>query len=157
MNSAFHFEVKGISTRVCKQFFKATLGINDRPIRTALTKKNDTGFLEADLRGKHGKQPTVDPEVKDSVRQFIKSVQRIESHYLRAQSNCEYIEGGRNLADIYRDYKEQQERQELPFANSVMFNRIFNNEFKISFYSPKNISATNAKRIKMLMMKEDKS
>lgn len=65
---------------MCKQFFKATLDINDRPIRTALMKKNDTGFIAGDMRGKHGKQPTVDPEIKESVRRFINSIPRIESH-----------------------------------------------------------------------------
>lgn len=137
LNSAFYFEVSKTRIRVCKTFFKATLDINDRPIRTALTKKTETGFLEGDMRGKHGNQPTVDIEIKDGVRNFIKAIPRIESHYLRAQSTREYIESGKSLADLYRDYKEDRERQQLPFANLVMFNRIFNGEFNISFYVPK--------------------
>ncbi|CAG9769320.1 unnamed protein product [Ceutorhynchus assimilis] len=137
MNTAFYFDVNSNRIRVCKKFFKATLDINDRPIRTTVMKKSDTGFLFQDRRGKHGKQPVVAPEIKDSVRRFISAIPRIESHYLRAQTTREYIEGGKSSADLYRDYKEERERHHLPIANSVMFNRIFNGEFNISFYAPK--------------------
>ena len=137
MNSAFYFEVDGNRIRVCKRFFKATLNINDRPIRTALEKKTEKGFLTDDKRGKHGNQPKVNPEIKESVRTFINAIPRIESHYLRAQTTREYIDSSKNLADLHRDYKDDREKQQLPFANSVMFNRIFNGEYNISFFVPK--------------------
>ncbi|CAG9760932.1 unnamed protein product [Ceutorhynchus assimilis] len=116
---------------------KSTLDLNDRPIRTALKKKTENGFLESDKRGKHGKHPTVDPSIKESVRAFIDKIPRVESHYLRAQTKREYIESGKSLADLHRDYKEERQSQQLGYANSVMFNRIFNGEFNIGFYSPK--------------------
>lgn len=56
---------------------------------------------------------------------------------MRAQTSREYIEGNKSLADLYRDYRDDCERQHLPFAHSVMFNRIFNGEFNISFFVPK--------------------
>lgn len=56
----------------------STLDLNDRPIRTALAKKMETGFVDSDKRGKHGKQPVVDPEIKDSVRKFINAIPRVE-------------------------------------------------------------------------------
>ncbi|CAH1974850.1 unnamed protein product [Acanthoscelides obtectus] len=133
LNSAFYFEENGEKIRVYKKLFKATLDINDRPIRTDLVKRNGSGNVESDMRGKHVHQKTVAPEVKDSVRKFIKAILRIESHYLGAQTTREFIECGKSLADIYRDYKEDQERQQLPYANYVMFNRIFITEFNISF------------------------
>ncbi|CAG9764545.1 unnamed protein product [Ceutorhynchus assimilis] len=108
----------------------ATLDINNRPIRTTVMKKSDTGFLSQDRRGKHGKQLVLAPEIKDSVRRFIRAIPTIESHYLRAQTTREYIEGGKSLADLYRVYKEERERHHLPIANS-------DGEFNISFYAPK--------------------
>ncbi|KAG5887379.1 hypothetical protein JTB14_036256 [Gonioctena quinquepunctata] len=110
LNSAFYLHVKGTRLRVCKTFFKATLDINDRPIRTALSKKTDNGFLEPDGRGKHDHQPTVDPEIKVSIKTFINSIPRIESHYLRAQTTREFIESSKCSADLHRDYKEERER-----------------------------------------------
>ena len=45
---------------VCKLFFKNTLDINDRNIRTVMEKKgkNATAIFDDDQRGKHKKFPT---------------------------------------------------------------------------------------------------
>lgn len=53
MNSAFYFTINDNRIRVCKTFFKATLDVNDRPIRTTLMKKTESGFLDNDQRGRH--------------------------------------------------------------------------------------------------------
>ena len=136
-NHAFHFTVEQQKIRVCKFFFKNTLSINDRPIRTVISKSEGDGFLQPDCWGKHGHHKQVDITVKESVRRFIGTIPRVESHYLRAQTTREYIEGGRSLADIYRDYQQQcMENNEVP-ASETMFSRIFNYEFNISFFVPK--------------------
>jgi len=47
-NNSFHFEVNQIRIRVCKNFFKATLCINDRPLRTVIEKQDSfTGKIIA--------------------------------------------------------------------------------------------------------------
>lgn len=69
--------------------------------------------------------------------QFINSIPRVESHYLRAQTTREYITSERSLADIYRDYKDSRHAQELPFASESTFQRIFNTQFNIGFFCPK--------------------
>ncbi|XP_028163360.1 uncharacterized protein LOC114354942 [Ostrinia furnacalis] len=51
-NFACYFSVGNKKIRVCKTFFKATLDISDRTIRTVIQKTTDTGNLE-DRRGKH--------------------------------------------------------------------------------------------------------
>ncbi|XP_047513909.1 uncharacterized protein LOC125055490 [Pieris napi] len=137
LNSAYYFEIDGVKIRVCKDFFKATLSVCDRYIKTALSKKRDDGFIDADARGKHGNQRKIDSEVKDSVFNFINSIPRIESHYLRAQTTREYISCEKCLADLYRDYKNLREQNNLPPASASTFSRIFNEEFNISFYVPK--------------------
>ncbi|XP_057662714.1 uncharacterized protein LOC130897815 [Diorhabda carinulata] len=78
MNRAFYFDVHNVRMRVCKQFFMATLDINARTIQTAFSKKSSTGFVAEDRRGKHNNHPTVDPEIKESVPQFINSIPRNE-------------------------------------------------------------------------------
>lgn len=113
--------------------------MSNKAIQTALSKKTELGVVLADLRGKHGHQPTIDPQVKQSVIDliFINSIPRIESHYLRAQTTREFIPSDKSLADIYRDYKQLREKDGLAFATSSTFNRIFNTEFNISFFVPK--------------------
>jgi hypothetical protein len=156
LNSAFFFEVNGQRIRVCKTFFSNTLDFKERSIRTVLAKKTDTGFLEEEKRGKHGKQPTVDPEIKESVRSFIRNIPRIESHYLRAQTTREFIESGKNLSDLYRDYKEERENEGKKYANQVMFNRIFNTDFNISFFIPKKDQCDFCERMKNCVDDEKK-
>ncbi|XP_060810179.1 uncharacterized protein LOC106142604 isoform X1 [Amyelois transitella] len=137
LNTAFHFQVNDDHIRVCKTFFKNTLAINDRPIATALAKKTESGLIDEELRGKHGKQRTIEPEVYDGVKNFINAIPRVESHYLRAQTSREYIQGDKSLADLYRDYKSKCTEQDLPFSSASTFNRIFNKDFNISFHTPK--------------------
>ncbi|KAL4131539.1 hypothetical protein QTP88_008833 [Uroleucon formosanum] len=104
LNSSFYFEMNGSKVRVCKTFFKSTLDLNDRVIKTALSKKTELGVIEGELRGKHSNQPTIDPQIKQSVLDFINSIPRIESHYLRAQTTREFISSDKCLADLYREY-----------------------------------------------------
>ena len=92
LNTAFYFVLDGLLIRVCKKIFKSTLDLNDRPIKTALSKKSYSGFIAGELRGKHGNHPTISSEVKESVRNSINSIPRVESHYLRAQTTREYIQ-----------------------------------------------------------------
>lgn len=137
LNTAFYFEINGSKTRVCKPFFKSTLDLSYKAIKTALSKKTESGVIECDLRGKHNHHPTIDPQIRQSVKDFINSIPRIESHYLRAQTTREFIASDKSLADIYRDYKNRREGDGLPAATSSTFNRIFNTEFNISFFVPK--------------------
>ncbi|CAG9831298.1 unnamed protein product [Diabrotica balteata] len=56
-NHAFYFKKNGEKRRVCKPFFRNTLGINDRPIRTVISKMSKTSAgidIEGEKRGKHG-------------------------------------------------------------------------------------------------------
>lgn len=88
-------------------------------------------------RGKHKDHKKLDFEIKQSVRNHINSIPRIESHYLRAQTTREYIEGGKSLADLYRDYSSLRIEKQYPqekIANLTMYSRIFNTEFNISFF-----------------------
>nr|CAI5821986.1 unnamed protein product [Callosobruchus analis] len=114
-NHAFYFILNNQKVRVCKYFFKATLAINDRPIRTVAQKKllASTGqIIEPDKRGRHGKHPKL-----DTTRQFI--------------------EGGKTIADLHRDYMLLCEEKKLRSVNYNMYSKIFNEEFNISFFVPK--------------------
>ncbi|KAJ8949762.1 hypothetical protein NQ314_008115 [Rhamnusium bicolor] len=136
-NKAFYFQKKkNNNIRVCKNFLKATLDITDRNIRTIVSKNND-GFLNADLRGKHEKHKTVSEAIKNGVRNHISSIPRIESHYLRAQTEKQYIEGGKTIAQLHRDYKIECEEHGKPCATLTMYTRIFNYEFNLAIFVPK--------------------
>lgn len=146
-NQAFHFEVNDIKVRVCKVFFTHTLGISDRVVRTVINKTND-GFLEAEKRGKHGKQKKIDESIKEGIIKHINSIPRIESHYLRAQTTREFIDGGKTLSDIHRDYQETCKSEGRQFGNYTMFSRIFRGNFNISFFTPKKDQCSSCEQYK---------
>ncbi|CAG5021508.1 unnamed protein product [Parnassius apollo] len=108
-----------------------------KAIQTALSKVSESGVIQGALRGKHGHQPTIDPQIKQSVIDFINSIPKIESHYSRAQTKRQYISSEKSLADIYRDYKQLREKDGLAIATSSTFNRILNTEFNTSFFITK--------------------
>lgn len=136
-NHAFYFVIDSTEIRVCKLFLKATLDINDRPIRTVISKKDQNGFVEADLRGKHGKHPKIDDDLTRRIIRHINSIPRIESHYLREQTEREYIDGSKTISDLYRDFKQDQINENKSFGAYSYYLNIFNKRFNIGFFQPK--------------------
>jgi hypothetical protein len=137
LNNAYYFELNETRFRVCKHFFKATLDINDHTIRTVISKKGIPTSLQTELRGKHTKHRKISDELKTDVRKHIDSIPRIESYYLRAQTTREYITGGYSLSILWRDYRDDCIIAGRPHVNLVMYSKIFNDEYNISFFTPK--------------------
>lgn len=138
-NNAFYFYLRGEKVRVCKTFFQNTLGITDRPIRTVLEKQNKVGgvLLEEDNRGKHSNHAKVDDEIRKSIKEHIDSIPKMESHYCRANTSKEFIDGSRSIVDIHKDYVEICKSKEHPYGNYTLFYRIFTEEYNLSFFQPK--------------------
>lgn len=138
-NNAFYFKLGNENFRVCKQFFMATLSINARIIRTVIKKQTDSvgPIVEPESRGKHQNHQKVSEEIKNGVRAHIEGIPRMESHYCRSGTKKEYIEGGKTVADLHRDYVESCKDLNRPYANYLMYFNIFKEEFNISFHVPK--------------------
>ncbi|CAG9772069.1 unnamed protein product [Ceutorhynchus assimilis] len=139
-NNAYYFVVDDKNIRVCKFFFMATLSINNRVIQTVIMKQKhcESGKVVAsDKRGKHGNHHKVDEEIKNGIRHHIKSIPRVESHYCRSHSKKEYIEGNKTMADLHRDYKKLCVDQNTAAGNYIIYCKIFNEEFNITFHLPK--------------------
>lgn len=141
-NRGFYFTVNQERIRVCKVFFKATLDISDRAIKTVVQKTIEScGIISSDNRGKHKNHKSLDPKIKEGVRKHINSIPRIESHYYccDADSKREYIHGGVTIADLHKEYSNELKEEGAPYANYLMYNHIFKNEFNISFFQPKKV------------------
>lgn len=135
-NIAYYFTIDESRIRVCKQFFMKTLDIGDKFIRNCWKKIDECGVLEKEKRGKHTKKK-VDDGLKEQVRAHIRSFPKIESHYLRAQTSKEYLDGSLTIAEMYRLYTENQVRNKLPAVKLNVYREIFNTEFNLSFFVPK--------------------
>lgn len=135
-NIAYYFTISEEKVRVCKQFFMKTISVGDKMIRNCWKKVNDCGVIEKDRRGKHTKHKVSDA-MKDEVRQHIGKFPKVESHYLRAQTKKEYLDGSLTIAEMYRMYVEEQKSKSLSCVKHKMYADIFNNEFNLSFFQPK--------------------
>lgn len=68
--------------------------------------KKVNGITIEDRRGKHNNHKRVDEKIKNSIREHINSIPRMESHYRRQDSTREYISEDKCLSDFYRDFKK---------------------------------------------------
>lgn len=136
-NKTFHFTVDNTMIRVCKTFYKATLDISNRMILTTQNKIKDNDFSLNDFRGRHQNHKKIDPELRAAIIQHINSIPKIESHYVRASSTKEYIEGSKTIKDLYNDFKENQEKNNKDAGTYITYYKIFTSEFNLSFFQPK--------------------
>jgi len=61
-NHAFYFTIINNKIRVCKQFFKFTSNISDRPIRI-MCSKTAGGIISVDFGGNHGRHFHLDENI----------------------------------------------------------------------------------------------
>lgn len=125
--------------QVCKVMFLATLDISDGQITTA-TKK---GKGSPDKRGRNPRGPsmTVNPALKQSVRDHLQSLPRIPSHYVRKDSQREYLTGNlesiAQLHEIYLEWMQENSPNVQEVASYRQYSDIFNTEFNIGFFLAK--------------------
>lgn len=151
-NALFYLEVGGKRERVCKVMFKSTFAISNNFISTVLKKCDNNGFTGEEARGKHGKQKKTDEKLINSVIQHINSFPRIESHYCRARTKKEYLEGGLNLSMMYRMYEEENKGKS--YVKKHLYESIFNTKFNISFFKPKKDLCVKCEEYKLLSDEE---
>ncbi|KAL4720776.1 hypothetical protein ACJJTC_017583 [Scirpophaga incertulas] len=160
-NFAFYLSIGDNKLLVCKTYFKATLDINDRVIKTVNDKTSDMAILEKDRRGKHENHAHLDPLVEDSIRKHLDSIPKVDSHYCRADTKRTYIEGGKTVADLHRDYVAECKSKGLPFGNYLAYYKIFCTEYNMAFFKPKKdqcesyTNYTNATEKDKQIMKHD--
>ncbi|KAJ8676766.1 hypothetical protein QAD02_012553 [Eretmocerus hayati] len=126
------------SIRVCQTMFLATLDISVSAVRTVLNKISNQDPILIDMRGKAPKIAQKTDEMKiSSVRQHISLFPRVESHYTRENSKREYLEENLNITKMYRLYLEWAKEEGKAVASQQCYNKIFNEEFNISFFKRK--------------------
>ncbi|XP_060810035.1 uncharacterized protein LOC132904130 [Amyelois transitella] len=135
-NYAFYLNRSNTKERVCKTFFINTFDITDRMIRTVKEKCDEHNFLSEDKRGKHGNHRKIDSTLVRDIKSFIASIPRVESHYTRATSSCEYISPGRTLTEIYQDFVELQQKNGRSSGKFCNFYDIFK-DTGIKIHQPK--------------------
>lgn len=137
----YTLRVNGEDIQVCKTMFLATLDIGEGMVETACRKTSESGQLTPDKRGKHNKSArSLDPNIKQSVRDHIALLPRVESHYSRADSAKEYlIQEIQSIKEMHALYSEWmfENQPGKKVASYRQYADVFNNEHNISFFLPK--------------------
>ncbi|XP_050298179.1 uncharacterized protein LOC126737353 [Anthonomus grandis grandis] len=137
INHAYYFEVNCKNVRVCKCFFMAILDIfYNNTISTAI-KKAPNGFLENDMRGTRESGNKTPINLINDVEDHINSFPKVESHYCRARTEKEYIDGSLSISSMYKFYKERCEQDQKPYVQEPVYGKVFNIKFNISFFQQK--------------------
>ncbi|KAL0894332.1 hypothetical protein ABMA27_012958 [Loxostege sticticalis] len=122
-NNAFYFTVNVQRIRVCRQFYINTLDISDRQIRTK--------------RGKHDNRKRINSDVLQDIKDHIKSIPRIESHYLKSKTDKEYISDGKTIKELCNDFNKQQRENNRTECDNWLYINTFNKDFNIGVSQPK--------------------
>lgn len=87
----YFFKVNGNDIPVCQRMFLNTLSISDKWITTEFKKYNEGELAALDKRGLSERHPRqLHPEIKINVIEHINLFPRVNSHYIRKDSNREY-------------------------------------------------------------------
>ena len=133
----YYFMIDEARYRVCKEFYLSTLDISCRRISYFHeTKDQESSTPSTTKWGKHPKKKLHD-ECKQSVRDHINAIPRIESHYCRSVTKKEYFEGSLNLQKLYELYIPFCKTKNVEPAKIHIYRDIFNHEFNIEFQKPK--------------------
>ena len=99
------FNVEHQKITVCKKFYLATLDISQRRVQWFHEHVRDlkTGTIRTSSKGKTRKH-RISEETLQSIRDHIRSVPTIESHYCRASTNKDYIDPSFSVQKMYDEY-----------------------------------------------------
>lgn len=134
----YYFNIEEKRERVCREFYLKVLGISARRIAYFHSHKKEglTRTPQKDKRGvaTKGRLPE---DVKDTIREHINKFPRVPGHYCRANTQKEYLEFGLNMSKMYQLFVEYCKEVHKTPAKKWLYTKIFNEEFNISFHTPK--------------------
>ena len=154
VSRAYYVTYNSVSTKVCLSGFMAMHGITKKRIDNAIRKVTHTAVPEPDLRGRHAPANKIVGEKAKHVREHIRLLPAMTSHYSRAKSPSRlYLDSTltiRKLYDLYLSWMAQT----YPQAARVVFHYysdVFTKEFNISFEPPKVDTCTTCDIINMAL------
>lgn len=135
---SFFFTVEGNKFRVCKDFFLKTLDIGKKTVDIAISKMEHGVFAGRDNRGRKTPGNKTPKEDEQFVHAHIQSFPVIDSHYTRKNTKRKYLSPELNITKMYQLYKEECVRSNKKAVTSSLYRKIFNNQYNLSFFHPKN-------------------
>lgn len=90
-------DVDGKQLRVCKEFYLTTLDVSQQRVNTYHKNKDQsTNTPTRPYKTGNNNPKTADCKLQQ-IQLHIESYPRVESHYVRADSKCEYVDSGLSI------------------------------------------------------------
>lgn len=137
---------------MCKTFLKSTLDVSDRMIFTIQRKQNENDFSQSDLRGRHQSHRKLSLELKGTIKQHIESIPKIESHYVRASTSREYIDGSKTIKDLFNDFKINREKKIKKLAHTFHITKYLQQNIIFRSFNLRKINAISVTLIAMQIL-----
>ena len=125
------FAENDVKVRVCKAFYLTTLDISQTRVAYFHSNTQQSSLPHESQKGRHRVVSDLSKQLKDNIRNHINSILQIASHYCRARTSKEYVEGSLNLSRLYATYVEKSTAEGSDIAKESMYREIFNHEFNI--------------------------
>lgn len=125
----------GLSTTVCKEFFKKIFAVSDGRISRVLKFKLSIPTPPIDKRGKQAPVNKTNEEKLQRVKEFIDRFPKYESHYtLHKSMNRRFLAPDLSLPKMYSLYCDDTSESER--VSDFMFRKNFHKHFNLSFHAP---------------------
>uniref|UniRef100_A0A6P7HCD0 Uncharacterized protein LOC114349067 n=1 Tax=Diabrotica virgifera virgifera TaxID=50390 RepID=A0A6P7HCD0_DIAVI len=135
----YSFVINGNRTVVCRTMFLNTLSISQQVVKTALSKRQDGGMVQRDLRGTHEPSNKTTETIIHSVVSHISSFPKYECHYNRERSKKNYLGPDLNIEKMYKLYEQEKTENKdatEDIAKPWLYRDIFNKQFNLTFKPP---------------------
>ena len=129
-NTTFH---------VCKAGFLSMFGLKRRRLENAVMKVSIASVPQPDKRGRHEPSSKIKGLQADLVRDHIRNLPTVSSHYSRAKSpHRHYLESHLTISRLYDLYLDwmSTEHQQVTTVKKCYYHQVFTKEFNISFQPP---------------------
>lgn len=148
---AAHYKVKHgtFDQKVCKKAFCSLYGIGKRRVERLVGYLQEGIPVLMDKRGKHGNRPNKIPDnIINQIDEHIQSFPAQVSHYSRNKNvNVRYLSPDLSIQQMHRLYLKKYEtevfskietgEESKPTVSYDFYNRHFNQNYKLSFGTPK--------------------
>ncbi|XP_067207193.1 uncharacterized protein [Linepithema humile] len=130
--------LKGKFITVCKSMFLSTFAVSEKFVRHVMEKKRISpgGIIGPDQRGRHTPKTKKSEDVKDRVREHIKSFPTEKSTDLKDCSGRQYLDSSLSIAAMHKSYVlkcKQEGVSENDIVKESYYREMFKTEFNLGF------------------------
>ncbi|EGI67083.1 PREDICTED: uncharacterized protein LOC105144465 isoform X1 [Acromyrmex echinatior] len=130
--------LKGEFITVCKSMFLSTFAISEKFVRHVMEKKrmSPSGIIEPDQRGRHMPKTKKSEDIKERVREHIRSFPSEKSTDPKDHSDRCYLDANLNIATMHKSYVSKCKQTGVPESDIVKesyYREMFKTEFNLGF------------------------